>query len=85
MSFTKQTLVSELTHLMRQPTGDKLSLRLFYDQAQATLRRAREAGVTVPAEAVEWITSAERRAADPAVSNAMTTALVAALHTLEVP
>jgi hypothetical protein len=85
VSFTKASLVRELTHLMRQPTGDKLSLRAFFDQAQATLRRAHEAAVPVPPEVVEWIASAEQRSADPAKSAAMTTALVAALRTLEAP
>jgi hypothetical protein len=39
--------------------------------------------VEVPVAAVDWITSAERRAADPAFSAASTAALVEALRKLE--
>jgi hypothetical protein len=79
----RAALVRALTHLMRMPTGDKLSLRAFYEEAQGVLVRAREAGVEVPVAAVDWIASAERRAADPALSAASTAALVAALRALE--
>jgi hypothetical protein len=81
--YTRATLVKDLTHLMRLPTGDKLSLRAFFDEAQGVLRRAREAGVEVPPAAVQWITSAEQRAANPVASAAATAALIEALHRLE--
>ncbi len=83
MSEAKARLVRELTHLMRLPTGDKLSLQAFYAEAQAVLRRAKDGGVVVPAAAVEWISTAEQRAKDPLSSATQTAGLVAALRELE--
>jgi transposase-like protein len=83
VSEAKARLVREVTHLMRLPTGDKLSLQAFYAEAQAVVRRAKDAGVVVPAAATEWVSSAEQRAKDPLLSATHTANLVAALRELE--
>lgn len=83
MSEAKARLVRELTHLMRLPTGDTLSLQAFYAEAQALLRRAKESGVSVPDAAVQWISSADQRRRDPLLSATQTANLVAAMRELE--
>lgn len=80
---SRRRLVTDLTHLMRLPTGDPLSLRAFFDEAQVVVRRARTAGVDVPPAVLEWIASAELRSKDAGRSAQSTAALVEAMKSLE--
>lgn len=58
----------ELTNLFRLPTGDRLSLNQFYVEAQAVMRRAHDAGLTVPALVNVWLAAADARAKDPVLA-----------------
>ncbi|PZR18637.1 MAG: hypothetical protein DI536_01790 [Archangium gephyra] len=54
-----------LLELMRMPTGDKMSLKLFYEEAQRLVRFSRDSHITLPGEVTRWLGSAEERARDP--------------------
>ena len=54
-----------LTELMRMPTGDKLSLRAWYDEAQKLMRYIRDEKLDVPPLVHQWLAGAEARNKDP--------------------
>lgn len=65
MSDAEKKVKACLLELMRMPTGDKLSLRRWYEEAQRLVRFSRDSNLTLPAEVVKWLGSAEARAKDP--------------------
>lgn len=54
-----------LAELMRMPTGDKLSLRQWYVEAQAVMQWVRDEQLEVPPLVTQWLAGAEARAKDP--------------------
>lgn len=65
MSEPRLALRNQLTELLRMPTGDKLSLRAWYDEAQKVMRFARDQQLEVPPLVHHWLAGAEARAKDP--------------------
>lgn len=65
MSSPYVTLRNQLTELLRLPTGDKLSLRAWYDEAQKVMRFVRDERLEVPPLVQQWLAGAEARAKDP--------------------
>lgn len=82
MSLTRRAAALELTELLRLPTGDKLSLRVWYDAAQSLVRRAREARLDLPPFVHEWLAGAEARAKDPLLAATQNAELAKVLHEL---
>lgn len=70
----------ELTNLFRLPTGDRLSLNQFYEEAQGLMRRARAAGLEVPPVVSKWLADADARSKDPLLAATQTAELVAWLQ-----
>lgn len=66
----------DLTNLFRLPTGDRLSLNQFYVEAQTVMRRAKDAGLTVPPVVTEWLAGADQRAKAPLLSATQNAELV---------
>lgn len=66
MSTPHEIIANELVELLRLPTGDRLSLRAWYEAAQRVVKHARDAGVDFPPEIHAWLAGAEARAKDPA-------------------
>lgn len=58
-------LVMRLTELMRMPTTDKLSIRVWYDEAQNVMRLIRDEKLDVPPIVAQWLAGAEARNKDP--------------------
>ncbi len=54
-----------LSELMRMPTSDKLSLRLWYDEAQRVMRLVRDEHLEVSPIVAQWLAGAEARTKDP--------------------
>jgi hypothetical protein len=82
MSLTRRAAAVELTELLRMSTGDKLSLRAWYDAAQSLVRRARESGLELPPFVHEWLAGAEARAKDPLLAATQNAELAKLLHEL---
>lgn len=82
MSLTRRAAATELTELLRMPTGDRLSLRAWYDTAQSLVRRAREAQLELPPFVYEWLAGAEARAKDPLLAATQNAELAKVLREL---
>lgn len=82
MSNPRVTLRNQLTELMRMGTGDVLSLRAWYDEAQRVMRFARDQKLELPAVVPEWLSSAEARAKDPILAATQNGELAKYLATL---
>lgn len=65
MSDAEKKVKTCLLELMRMPTGDKMSLRLWYEEAQRLVRFSRDSNIALPGEVTKWLGSAEERAKDP--------------------
>ncbi len=65
MNDANAQVKARLMELMRMSTGDKLSLRVWYDEAQQLARFAREKNVCLPGEVMKWLAGAEERTKDP--------------------
>ncbi|MCA3015323.1 MAG: hypothetical protein INH41_23290 [Myxococcaceae bacterium] len=76
-------LKRDLSNLFRLPIGDRLALNQFYLEAQALVRRAREAGLALPPVVTDWLAQADARSRDPLLSATQNAALVAWLDALE--
>lgn len=63
-------------------TGDALSLRAWYDEAQRLMRFARDNEVELPALVPEWLSGAEARAKDPLLAATQNAELAKYLSTL---
>lgn len=70
-------LKRDITNLLRLPTGDKLAVTQFYVEAQTVVRRARDAGLDVPAVVNRWLADADARSKDPLLAASQGAALVA--------
>ena len=82
MSNPLVTLRNQLTELMRMSTGDALSLRAWYDEAQRVMRFARTHNLQLPAVVPEWLSGAEARSKDPLLAATQNAALANYLTTL---
>jgi hypothetical protein len=82
MSNPHVTLRNQLTELMRMGTGDALSLRAWYDEAQRVVRFARAQNIELPAVVPEWLAGAEARAKDPLLAATQNAELAKYLATL---
>lgn len=61
-------LKRDVTNLFRLPTGDRLALNQFFDEAQLIMRRAKAAGLDVPPIVTRWLADADQRAKDPVLA-----------------
>lgn len=82
MSNPLVTIRNQLTELLRMSTGDALSLRAWYDEAQRLMRFARDQNVELPALVPEWLAGAEARAKDPLLAATQNAELAKYLATL---
>ncbi len=69
-------LKRDLTNLFRLPTGDRLALNQFFDEAQLVMKRARAAGLELPKVVTTWLAEADLRAKDPLVATTQNAELV---------
>jgi hypothetical protein len=76
------TLRNQLTELMRMSTGDPLSLRAWYEEAQRLMRFARDQKLELPALVPAWLAAAEARAKDPLLAATQNAELAKFLATL---
>ncbi len=65
MSDAKAHVKVTLVELMRMPIGDKLSLRVWYEEAQRLMRFCSKEDVCLPTEVTKWLASADARGQDP--------------------
>lgn len=65
MSDAEKKVKTCILELMRMPTSDKLSLRLWYEEAQRLVRFSRDSKIALPSEVTKWLAGAEERAKDP--------------------
>lgn len=82
MSDPYVTLRNQLTELLRMGTGDAMSLRAWYDEAQRLMRFARDEKLELPTLVPEWLAGAEARAKDPLLSATQNAELAKYLGTL---
>ena len=82
MSSPQVTLRNQLTELMRMGTGDALSLRSWYDEAQRVMRFVRDQKLDVPPLVHQWLSGAEARAKDPLLAATQNGELAKYLSTL---
>jgi hypothetical protein len=76
------TLRNQLTELMRMGTGDALSLRAWYEEAQRVMRFARDQKIELPPLVPQWLAAAEARAKDPVLAATQNGELAKYLATL---
>jgi hypothetical protein len=82
MSPTQSKVLNQLTELLRMPTSDKLSLRVWYDEAQRLMRFVRDAQFELPPFVHQWLAGAEARAKDPLRAATDNAELAKYLHSL---
>jgi hypothetical protein len=68
IQYDLAALKRDVTNLFRLPTGDRLALNQFYDEAQLIMRRAKTAGLDVPPLVTRWIADADQRTKDPVLA-----------------
>lgn len=83
MSPQHAMVANQLTELLRLPTGDKLSLRAWYDEAQRLMRFVRDERLELPPFVHQWLAGAEARAKDPLLAATQNAELVKYLHSLK--
>jgi hypothetical protein len=83
MSPQHAMVANQLTELLRLPTGDKLSLRAWYDEAQRLMRFVRDERLELPSFVHQWLAGAEARAKDPLLAATQNAELVKYLHSLK--
>jgi hypothetical protein len=82
MSSAQAKVKNQLIELLRMPTGDKLSLQRWYDEAQRLMRFMRDEKLEVPPFLPKWLSGAEARASDPLRAATENAELAKYLHTL---
>ncbi len=82
MSSPLAKVGATLTELLRMSTGDALSLRAWYDEAQRLMRFVRDEKLDVPPLVHQWLAGAEARAKDPLRAATENAELVKYLATL---
>lgn len=80
LDYDQAALKRDLTNLFRLPTGDRLSLNQFFDEAQAVMKRARDARLALPPVVTTWLAQADLRAKDPLLAATQDAELVAWLQ-----
>lgn len=76
LEYDLAALKRELTNLFRLPTGDRLALNQFYEEAQVVMKRARAAGLELPPIVATWLAQADLRAKDPLLASAQNAEMV---------
>lgn len=76
VEYDLAALKRDLTNLFRLPTGDRLALNQFFDEAQLVMKRARAAGLALPPVVTKWLAEADVRAKDPLVATTQNAELV---------
>lgn len=82
MSSPLAKVGATLTELLRMSTGDALSLRAWYDEAQRLMRFVLDERLDVPPLVHQWLSGAEARAKDPLRAATENAELVKYLATL---
>lgn len=80
LEYDQAALKRDLTNLFRLPTGDRLSLNQFFEEAQLVMKRARAAGLALPPVVTRWLAEADMRAKDPLLAATQNAELVAWLQ-----
>ncbi len=77
LEYDLAALKRDLTNLFRLPTGDRLALNQFFEEAQLVMKRARAAGIELPPLVTTWLAQADARAKDPVLASTQNADLAA--------